>query len=383
MSLMRSLPVLAVVLLLAACEDPSNVGIGLVGETGGEPTVVRFDAEAVSATSLTEVTGGASRVLTAAVDDPAFGTIAARAYLDFSLVSGMDSDFRGGQVTAAELRLIPNYVYGDTTASVTIRLHDLAAEFEDDGVRADTSIGAGAVVGEYTFAPTDSVVVLPLPASWVAANDTTLRSTTFSASFHGFAIEPVSETAVVGFNVTSSRLQITESDETLALPVGKNVTTLTRTGTVDLPADRLLVQDGVGPTLRFAFPFADSASVASTAVNRALVRLFADTTALAAVTPVGFHRPSVQALTLFGVTPDSLYVPLLSTAVQRGTDGSFGFSSTELASVVQRMLLEDSPVDHFELGIVNSQPTLNVLVLHGAGSARGPEAELTVTPITR
>lgn len=378
-----SLPLLlAATLLLGACEDPSNVGIGLVGETGGEPTVVDVPAGTVGPTRINEITGGVARVLAGTVQDPAFGRIAARAFIDVAAVSGMNGDFRNGQVTAAELHLVRTYVYGDTTAPVVLRLLDVPSELDDAGVRADTTLDAGAPIATYTIAPTDSVVVLPLPEAWVAANDTTFRSTSFGTRFHGFAIESASETAVVGFDVATARLRLVEGGDTLSLPVSNQITTLRRDGDVAVGPDRIAIQDGVGPTLRLTFPFGDASAARDAAVNRALVRVTVDTTALDALTPAGFVRPPVDAVTLFGVTTDSLYIPLTG-AVQRGADGTFRFSSTEFAGAVQRLLLETSPIDHFELGIPNALPTINTLVVYAGGSDRAPSAELTVTPITR
>ena len=178
-------------LSVAACEDPSNVGVGLVGEGGGEPVVERVELAEFEDVEGTDVTGGTQLVLAGRVNDPLLGTLSATGHLDFDAVGGADvAGFRDTTLASATLQLVPNYAYGDTTTEVTLQLSSVPDEFNAAGATADTTLPAGEPIATFRFAPTDTLVSVPLPEAWIAANDTTLRSTRATSIFHGFQIAP-------------------------------------------------------------------------------------------------------------------------------------------------------------------------------------------------
>lgn len=368
-------------LFLTACEDPSNVGIGLVGEQGGEPVSVVVPASSFENQTYDDETGGSARVIAGIVNDPALGSISAKGYIDFSIPAGVPSGFRDDPVTRAELRLVNNYVYGDTNATVTLRLFEMPAEWDDEDAPADTSYTIGPQIHEFSFAATDSLVVVRLPAEWVTAKDTTLRSAAFNTSFHGFHLAPVSENAVIGFNGVSSVFRVVAGTDSVAYTLTKSASTFDRSGEPQVPDNMLLVQDGLGPAASIRFDF-ESAGVLNSAINRTMFRLKADTTILAPLTPPGFYRPNLRLLELFAVTDTGQEI-LLGNPFELAENGVFEMSGNTLTSLVQRVLLGKSTVTSFLLRPPANRNTLDPVFLTSlSDTTNAPEVVLTVTTLT-
>ena len=386
---------LGATLLLTACEDPSNVGVGLIGEEGGEPVVERVDLAAFDSTGGRDVTGNTALVLAGRVDDPLLGTLAATGYLDFSAVGAEDlAGFRDTTLASATLQLVPDYVYGDTTGTVTLELRSVAEEVgnaEAASASADTTLPAGELITSFSFPLTDTLVSVPLPAAWVAAKDTTLRSERATSVFHGFQIAPAPGDVgtVVGFDRSESRLRAIAGADTVFFGEGNNgvkaFSSLERTGEVALPPDRVLLQDGIGPRLRLDLDL-ETSDLLGNALNRAEIRLYPDTLALDGSATL--HRPRPPVLLLYAVEEDGS--EFLSAVGELRDEGYYAFSDASgsgggtvqvsLRTVLQRDLLGDPFFDHFEIAVPSSFNTLNPLLFYGAGADEtAPRAVLTLT----
>ncbi len=388
---MRSSPFLlfffcgTLIFFFTACgDDPSNVGIGLVGDQSGEPAVVTLNPATMGEESAKDVTGNASRVLAGRVNDPLLGIITTTAYVDFQMAGGLTEAFRAGPTTSAELRFRRDYVYGDTTSAVVLRLNDMPSEWNSDLASADTVLQGGATVAEwrFTLSAADTLVTLELPASWVNAFDATLRSTTFNADFHGFQLEAVSESAVTGFQVERSALRVIAGSDTADFKINKSISGITRSGQAELPPDRTLIQDGVGSVASIDFAFSDSLW----ALNRAVFQFTADTLTFEQNTPVNFYRPVLNELRLIGVTDEGLPVftsagnPVIDIAARLDQQGRFIFSSRDLAQVVQRMVTGTIPVDRFQIRMPAANTITPAILFNTNAQDYAPKAILTVTP---
>ncbi len=372
-------PLLCGLVLLAACDDPSNVGIGLVDEQG-EPEVRAFSASLFEAEPLKDITGNAQRVLAGQVEDPLLGTLGATAYLDFQ--RALIDTTGAPSITSVSLRLRPDYVYGDTTAPMTLQLFDMDADWVATGATADTVLPKGALVAAFDLMPTDTLTTVELPEAWIAANDTTLRSGTFEASFHGFALEALAGNAVMGFNGAGSRLRVVTERDTVDFPLFRTLTGLRRTGTSVLPPGVLAVQDGLGPSVKFNFNFAEG-GLDETPINGAIIRLFADTLSVQAA-PAHFVRPLQRRLQLVAIQDEASF--LLAEATLNA-EGHYRFSAPlaanlfSLRELLQRVFLGNEVFEHFELRTPTDNNTINVTLLFDAEAGpRAPEALLTLSP---
>lgn len=373
--------ILLLSVLFTACEDPSNVGIGLIGDQGGEPRVDTIATSFFENEQAKDVTGGADRILAGTVADPMLGTITAYGHFDLLPLETISEAFRNNPVTSAELSLFNEYQYGDTTATITLRLREIAADWDDVGAGADTSLQIGELVTEFSFPATDSVIVVPLPESWIALRDTTLRSTTFSTQFHGFTIEPASESAVIGFRADDTELQVIAGQDTVSFGASETLSTLERSGNVTLPPDRLLFQDGIGSTVAFGFDFA-AENITNNAINRIEFRIAADTTFPAEYTPTGFHRPLLRNLELFGITGDGESLSF-GEVFTLDDDGYYSLASGTLTSIVQQVLLGSTILDHFALRVPRNPNSINAIMLMDVSDVQfAPHAILTITPIS-
>lgn len=382
---------LALLLLcaLAACDDPSNVGLGLVGDEGGAPetAALPIGALTVADDTLSDVTGGAPRVLAGAVLDPLAGRIEARGTLDFAAGSPGDR----AEVSAATLELTPNYVYGDTLAPVRLRLRGVPEEFTPSGLTADTTLEAGAPIREFTFQPTDTLVTVDLPPEWVRENSAVLLDTAFTSDFHGFRFEAVSEEAVVGFDGSAAALRIVADGDTLRFGGSKTFTGIDADRSQADPAetqDRLLLQDGTGLDVRFDVSRSAllDAFGGSAALNSGALRFPIDEDLPRPSS--SFVRPAPETVLLYGfLEGETEGVALTPFAVT--DDGVLQATDDRLRAVLQSILLQEAEFESFRLQPASAEQsgapinTLDLLAFTNEDALQGtqPRLVLTYTPL--
>ncbi len=387
---------------LAGCDDPSTVGAGLIGEQGGGPVAVslppRFEPD-----SVRDVTGLTTRVLAGVVDDPLLGRIEATGYIDFYNPIGAPEEYEDETLTGASLRLVPNDVYGDTTGTVTLRLYDMAEEWEAAGAPADTSLQpiVRSPIAEYAVAAGDTLVMLDLPASWLSANEDVLRDTSFADAFHGFQLRPVSGEAVLGFGALASDLRVTTPTDTVTYPARptpasapKVLTTVDREIPPEIPPGRVLVQDGLGRAVSITVALPDS--LRDLPLNQVDFQLNADLETLSQAPP-NFVRPRLGTLLLSVFSDDpEVEEPLSLARLQLDeTTGRYVVTTGGELRALQT-LLQDALLGDLEVRLRLSAPaftsnraptnTLNATLLYAGPQTLPLGAEpsrivLIVTPL--
>ncbi len=370
-------------LLLAACDDASTVGIGLVDEQG-DPEVRAFAPTLFEAVPIKDETGNAQRVLAGQADDPLLGTLAATGYVDFQRTP---FDTTGAPaITGVSLRLRPDYVYGDTTATLSLGLYDMVEDWVSAGAHADTTLSKGPLVTAFDLLPTDTLVTVELPPDWIARNDTTLRSGTFESSFHGFALEATAGNAVVGFNGATGVLRVATEKDTVDYAVFRTLSTLRRDTTATLPPHLAVVQDGAGQGVRLNFDFGGD-DLREMPLNGAILRLFADTLT-AGTAPAHFVRPLLLRLQLVAASEDDTRFVLGEATLS--DEGYYRFSPPlavnlfSLRELLQRAFFGEQLYDYFELRAPTNLNTINAMLLFDAGAgAQAPEVLLTISPQSR
>ena len=390
------------VLPLAACKDSADVGLGSIGGGGGDPEGLRLPASSVAAATQRDFTGGvavrssatsttfvgAAEAVAGTVSDPLLGTTSATAYLDFDapgvLGSGSLSTFRAGTVTAARLELIRTGAYGDTLNTVRYRLRPVLAEFTTTALPSDTAFALGDAITtvDVPAGRGQSTVRVPLPAAWVAANDTTLRSTAVTTSLRGFALEPVSGGAVLSFGIDLTRLVAKTATDSVAFLGLKGASTIRRTATGPaLPSGRVLLQDGYPQVLDLDLPL-DSSAASGRGVSRAALVVRLDSALVAANTPGGFYRPLPARVELVGVDATGADVLVGTSYVVRSigtpTASRVVFASEGLRAQAQLGALGQTPtVARYRLRVPVDVGGLGALVVLTSGADR-PAAVLTV-----
>jgi len=366
--------------VLSGCDDPSAVGIGLIDDQG-LPKVVRLPADSLLPTLQVDRTGNTTKLLAGRVEDPLLGTHVAWGFVDFSMTRRPDTTIR-----SVILELPRNYRYGDTLATLTLALHDMPEEWPYLGVPADTTLTLGPLIRTFTLSSTDTLVRVELPTSWIAANDTTLRSTTFTTSFHGFALTPGEGNAIWGFRATGIRLVVITATDTLQLSSSKWLTTLQHPTPPQLPANRLLLQDGSGMVVRLHFPFTAD-SVHHAGLHAAVLEVPLDTLTLRQLPP-HFSRPAPPIVRLVGVDAAG-NVPLSSLgnprlqATATPSQGRLRFQLTGTAlQTLQRMLMGETPVQYLQLEFPTTDNTLGAVLLYRNPANMRPTLILTLTPPT-
>lgn len=294
-------------LLFFACEDPSSVGLGLVGdEDGGIPITQNVELTDFTTNApddnLVDNTG---QLLAGVVDDPTFGRIEAQGFIDFRSVSTQPQSFKDGTVERATLLLIPTYVYGDTLEPITFALHEVTDEFTLAENDPNNPPGIGEELLQFNFTPTQDTVEVTLPLPWATQYDADLRADSFDVAFPGFRLSSVTGNAIVGFRnlVVStesstgiSALRAFTATDTVSYTANKSITLINQTPGAGPPPDRVVMQKVFTPGLTLNYNL-DSLREAS--LNRAVLRLNLDNTNLE--TPVNFVRPPVGTLLLNGV----------------------------------------------------------------------------------
>jgi len=389
-------PLLAVLLAstfiaTTACEDPSSVGLELVGDDA-TPRTDTLTVDAVTALNRASVTGNTDQLLVGTVDDPVLGEMEAQGYVNFARNED-DLTSPTTPVDSVFLEFEPGYIYGDTTAALTLELFDIQTDeqWSAQGARSDTSLTTGDVITSTPFTAADTLVTVRLPSSWIAANEEVLVAdpATFNEAFRGFKLTATQEAAgaIVGAGQQSLRLSIFSQAQRTEVSPQSPITNLERRGGGTLPADRLLLQDGFAPSEDLNVPnsafFSIDFSVASlpeTALNGADLRLFADTTVFDA-TPTDFVRPRPDDLRLVAVDTDGNVVfddeqgrvTAFEARVFFTADGQLRFrepatdSARSLRRYVQEVRLDALPdaVAGLELRFPTSRNTINPVVLYG------------------
>ncbi len=368
-------------LLLAACEDPSGVGLTVLDPGENDPRARSLPADSVAFAPLDDVTGAflttqgfsAFRALAGRVDDPLFGTTSARAYLDVLPPQSFPDGFRDRPVEQAILRLNRTYVYGDTTMATRLDLRQISEEWNAVGAQADTLFPVmDEVITSFDVSASDSLVEVTLPAAWIAANDTTLRSTSFSTIFHGFQLSPSDQaSAVYGFTGASS-LELISAEDTVRYGASELFSGIEGPATDPTATDLLLLQDGTSRGLELRFDLAD---LQQSSINAVFLRVNADTSAATMDLPAGFVRPFARQLSLYGFIEGEDPV-LLSTATLNEERQTFSFASTLLTGLFQDIVLDRSDLEGFALGFPPALSTIDVIPLAAPSEAGcGTEAE--------
>lgn len=371
------------IVLLTACEDPSNVGLGVGGElAGGEPVTVRLAPSTFATETFDDLSGNVDRILIGRTNDPVIGQMTARGYLDVASPAVPPDDLPAGPIEYAELRLFPEYRYGDTLATGRFALNDMPSEWDGAGLPTDTTLTGGAFIRDFSLTPTDSVVNVPLPEAWIAANSEVLRDTSdaFNDRFNGFQVVPASGNAITGINANDSQLRLVVGGDTTAFSITQTFTGLQREpGSLALPPGRRLVQDGFGAGIAIDFTLPDS--LRDRPISRAELVLPTDTLTLQGA-------PAGNANFVRTATRDFRLIPVLPSG-DLATSVSLDFAPDEAAIVFRQgareifeaELLGRPQVDRFRLLLSPGALTVNPALLFGpdAPAESRPYLILTVT----
>jgi hypothetical protein len=371
--------------MLLGCDDPSAVGLDIIGEIGGDPVIVDLPATISHLDGVNQFTGQNSRFLIGQVDDPIFGTFRTHAYIDFGAMLGATA-FRENTVTSAYLTLRRDYLYGDTLGTVSIDIFDMPAEWSAQGATADTSLAYGELVASYTVSAQDTLVTLQLPQTWVAANDTTLRSTVFATVFHGFHLKARSGSTVIGYAAGLSSLGATTASDTVTFPqiLGRNLTVRERLTQPVESADVIPYQSTVGPQVSLSYDLAEL--VDQFAVNRGTLRVREDSLRIQQSAPADFVRTRPQNLNLYFRTPEGTM--LLIERAPRQENGDFYFRSGDLYLLMDQIMRGQREPGTFELRTQQIPSatsaaginTLDVMLIRREEGQR-PDLRLVLTPL--
>jgi hypothetical protein len=421
---------------LTACNDSSTVGLGVGPDTlqGGDLETVTLRSDSIGTvrqpdiTSSTRSSADGFRFLVGTVTDPLVGTMKTTGYFDVeqpTIFSGFNA------IDRVELVLQPEYVYGDTTETQTIRVRDATEEIVAT-MTSDSTLAPGTEITQFSISRTDSTLTVELPQQWLNDNRSVLRTEdNFDDSFQGFVFETVSGNRVIGFDRDASFLRVISVPEdqngvtdidTLQFSGAKAFTKIERTSTVAPPPDGVVLIDGFGQNLVTTFDFTAEGSpfydqedqrLRVLPVNFAEFYLQPDTLTTARETPSGFQRPTPESfffhakvaerlrLVSNGAIPACSELGLFSntetfrcdiptTATGRGV-----FSSSRAArAIIDRELRADTPVvPQYFFGVGTAdvifrnssvrQPSITPVLISTTDDlrARTPRLSATVTPI--
>ncbi len=378
----------------AACEDPSNVGLGLLDEQGGEPVRISVDLQIVEGDEFDEVTGatrtssgfvqGVSDVLAGQVTDPLFGCLVTTAFLDVTIPSSAAA-FRDNALDSISLNITPSSSFGDTTATLTMSIYELLDEFEGRGLKSDTLISAGTLIGTVDFVPTDSLVAFDFPQQWVDDHDSILRDEDYQDQFHGFRIE-VSDGAIIGLNASASDLVLTSSGGDAEAAITQIVTHIEDCGEVTPPSvEEFYIQDGRGNGIKVPISIVQD-SLPGISIARANLSFSSNKQAEDSNLPPNFVRPMMTELRLYGIEDDGDEVFLRSA--QRDSLGSYSFTSFSIdpgsetfLKSLKNMVLGSPRFEYYLVkpgDVVNTLSSVSLYTSNASDEALKPQLILTV-----
>ncbi|MCS7081634.1 MAG: hypothetical protein RML47_08200 [Bacteroidota bacterium] len=353
-------------------------GCDVVNETGTEvqpasdrvqPQAQAVEASALRPVSARPLTGQASVLLVGRLEHPLTGALEAQAYLSLEYPTVVLPNLADYQLRA-ELRLVRQATYGDTTGTLRLRLRLLTQPWSDARFRADTTLPAGEVVGlSAPFSSRDSLVRIPLSASWTALFQAAASSEAeFTSRIHGFALELLEGQAAVGFNAARSFVRIWYSREgvrdSLSLLIKGRANAVRRLSPAPPSA---LIQGGVGSRVLASF---SPSLPPKAAVHRAVVWLYARPIE---PQPGRFWEP-LRSLELYTSTESGEPDRLLAIGNYREREGGFAFSSSALSAHIQELVLGRVPARPLLVMAASEKATLGWVVLIG------PEGEVGRRP---
>ena len=391
----RGLAALALAAALAACQDPSGVGLGLIDDETSDPNAVRVEAATVDLRSGPEVTygfarGGGTPVQTRAllgdVRDAQFGDGRAIAYLDLRKGT-LPADFEDDRtVEQAELRLVRASIYGDTTATLPVELREVTASWSPISLPIDTTLATGEVLDTYSVSVGDSVAVLPLPAAFVADRDTLFRGS-FDTAFEGFELRvpegaAAGPGAVVGINALSSVLRLISDEydddgeatrDTVDYPIVEVFSSLRRAPATVATPDRVLLRDGDTTAVALTFDFA---AIEGRPLANGSLRFRVDRSLVS--DEGSFVRPLLTDVGLFGILDDATRVFL--SEIEIGDGDIVTLQSAFLTAAIQARLLGRQPYERFELVPAPDPLSFGILPISigGADEVARPRLSLVV-----
>ena len=411
---MRSLSLAArcaapLLLALAACQDPTGVGIGLIDDDASAPATTPLDATAFAIRSVGTTTAGfaetgspaQSRVLVGSVLDPIYGDASAVAYLDANLpAAGRPRNFQDSTITAVALRLRLDtyttvdddtlfYVYGDPAAALPIEVREVTASWSPIDLDVDATLATGAVIATGTVLPTDTTYTLNLDPAWVAANASTIRSEEFLTAFEGLEVRVPDGSlpgVVRGFSAQASDLLVATAADTLSFPINEVLTSLQQ-GDAAVSESILALRGGRAEALAFDVDFA---SIGARPLARAQLRFPLDRTQTGGT---DFVRPLARRALLVGVSQDTLRSLLANIDItEDGEASTFVRAASNqglqsgFTSVIQDVLIGSRSFDHFEIllrsDITSANPVsldvLPIVVTPPASEMEGPRFLLTL-----
>ena len=399
---------LAGLALLSACQDSSQVGLGLIDDDAPSPNVRVLGAVTVDTLAYTLVTAGfadsspvtQTRVLVGNVRDALYGDAQATAYLDLSgPTASLPSGFADRPVTSVRLELRRDYAYGDTTAAFPVELRQVTATWSPTGLPPDTTLATGDLLTTATISGADTLATFNLPQSWIDANAGLFTRTSFSSDFEGFELRaPTAEGdgAVFGYTVVptgsqtraSSFVRVTTARDTVRYRISEVFSRLTQGTPGMAPAGRLLLRAGSGTGTKLTFGYGD---VLRQPLAQAVFRLPLDG-ALAGAQG-RFKRPLAR-VAIVGARPQvGASFPIAPLRPAAGSSDLRTTSNAGLTALVQQILLQQATFNFLEVrfadvifGNVLTTGTVSLdvlpIVTDGAAPAAQPRLSLTVVGTT-
>lgn len=416
---------------LSSCSDSTDVGLGVGPTPGGDnPKTQDVYADSLYTTQKIPQTGwilnafsqgnsSSWRFLVGRVNDPIPGTgvLKAEGYIDVSIPSSLPDRIENESdpdSLTAQLRLPRTYLHGDTASTVQIEVRNLTEESTDTtwaSRRADDSFPAptSATEGAVSVSPTDSLVTIDLPSSWLTPDRlTTLRDT--SQEFYGFKLtgpNTQEENLVVGFSSNEATLRLSHKANPDSITADYTTTkTFTHIEQVETPGDppqnHMLVQDGSGSGLamewRFDQPPLDT--LRNDPLNAAQIFVPIDSTTMeeeSMAAPSTFARPLPKGYRIFAdrASEDDAPIRLIPSAAPEAAR----VSDDVAFSLFRQSLTDEGPIfDRLKVFVAdresipsNRDATLNpglpstlpILVQTDSldTGPRPPRATLTVTSL--
>lgn len=379
----------AALLALAACQNPTGVGVGLLDEDAANPALRTVTATTTDTTEATLITAGFAsaqsaqpqrRVLTGRVQDARFGDAVATAYIDAVQPSNLPDGFEGATATSVTLELLRDYAYGDTTSVLPIEIRRQLGNWGPEGLPGDTVLATGDLITtvDVDLSAADSLVTITLPADFLAANPTLFTGSDFGTAFEGFALSVADmgnpmPGAIVGFDMFSSRsrLRVATAQDTVTYPLAEVYTLLTQSAPTMPPADIVPYRSGAPTALAIGL---DLSSVGTVPLARAVLSLPLDRSV---AREGSFVRPIPAAVGVFGVSASGTrtFLSDLSTTV---AGDPRTVSSAAITLATQSLLLGQPSFDHLEIVFRPSPLSLDVFPVGRVGTDRAPRLLLTV-----